>query len=160
MAKADQTLMLRAYEIAENSTEKIYLREAFKQAALERYRDLESMAEAMATLGESSWNAYKKRQYELPDNSQGQLFDLPSHIVIDTPDGGPLLLHRSEATKAQAKQYAEEGFRLHTTQRLRFKQAVQDCALVDDLDDETSWQEARKVIRERKLEALEKETDE
>lgn len=159
MAKADQTLMLRAYEIAENSQEKIYLRDAFKQAVKERYPDIDSMAEAMATLGESSWKAYKKRQYELPDNSQGQLFELPQQILIDTPERGPLLLYRSEATKGQAKQYAQEGLRLHATQRLRFQQAVRDCELVEDLDDDTPWQDARQAIRQRKQEALEAEEE-
>lgn len=155
MSKLDRTIQLRAQEIAHNSAGPINLTEAIKQAFLERYRDLDSLAGAAAQLGASSLKGVRLRTFDLPEeNGQGTLFDIPQWIGISTPEGD-LLIPKDQANLGEVRQWTKEGQQHHSTQQLRFKRFGKELDGVEDLPDELGWAEARKTLEARKLEVTE-----
>jgi len=142
----DRTLQLRAQEIIMASPTAIAARDALKMALLERYTSLEEMAEAAASFSVSALNKLVKSTYNLPDTSQGSLFDVPSVIAIRTPDRGPVLIPRSEATVGQVRQWVKEGKQFHSTQRLRFERAAEDLEALEGVDEAALFVEARQAL--------------
>lgn len=150
----DRTLQLRVQEVINASPIPIAARDALKQVLLERYKSIDELAEAAATIGMSSLKSLAKSTYSLPEHDQASLFDVPGVIAIRTPQG-PLFIAKAQAELEQVRQWLKEGDQHHSTQRLRFKRANKEVAAIEDLDGSTPWDEARKVLAER----LEKELE-
>lgn len=148
------TIQARAQEITHNSPQPVNVRDACKQALNELYgNDPVALLEAAATFAAGAMSGLRKSTYHLPEQAQ-LAFDIPGVIAITTPDGD-LIIRSTDATAAQARQWAREGLQYTSTQRLRFKRAVKDLEIAEDLPGEVSWTELRAVIEERKLKMLE-----
>lgn len=147
------SLQLRAQEIINASPEGMSIREALKQALLERYgHDPEALAEAAAAFGASSLSGLRKRTYELPDD-QGALFQVPNIIGIRTDDGD-LLIPRQNASLGQVRQWQKEGQQHHATQLLRFKRAGTELDALKEEPAELPWWSARHALTQGEEEAV------
>lgn len=144
----DRTLQLRVQEVINASPVPIAARDALKKVLLERYTDLDAMAEAAATIGLSALNKLAKSTYSLPETDQNSLFDVPGVIAVRTSEG-PLLIPKDQAETGHVRQWVKEGLQHHSTQRLRFKRADEDLKVLDDVNDDTPWSDARKTLGER-----------
>ena len=139
------SLQLRAQEIINASPDGMSIREALKQALLEKYgHDPDALAEAAAAFGASAMSGLRKRTYELPDD-QGALFQIPNVIGIRTDDGD-LLISRRHANLGQVRQWQKEGQQHHATQLLRFKRAGKDLEPLKEEPAETLWLQARQAL--------------
>ena len=148
------TIQARAQEILHASTGPMPIRDACRQALTELYGDdPDALLEAAATFAAGAMAGLRQRTYQLPEQPT-LAFDIPGVIAITSPDGD-LFIRRSDADTGQVRQWAKEGLQYTSAQRLRFKQAVKDLDIADDLPDENSWSETRAVIEERKLKMLE-----
>lgn len=148
------TVQARAQEISCNSIAPITVREACKRALFELYGDSpEALLEAAATLAASTMAGLRQRTYELPEQAT-LTSDIPGVIGITTPEGD-LIIPRAEATVEQVRQWNREALQHHSTQRMRHKRFQKDLQIAEDEPGEVKWTEARAVIEERKLKALE-----
>src|SRR5262249_12652255 len=95
----------------------------------------------------------RQRTYQLPEQ-QTLAFEVPSVIAITSPEGD-LIIRRDDATTDQVRQWAKEGLQYTSAQRLRFKHAVKDLEIAEDLPGTNPWHATRAVIEERKLKLLE-----
>lgn len=139
------SLRLRAQEIINASTEGITVRQAMKQALVERYADdPDGLAEAAAALAAAGMSGLRKRTYELPDR-QDALFEIPSVIAVRTEEGD-LLIPRDHANLAHVRQWQREGQQHHATQLLRFKRAGADLAELEEEPDTLPWMSARTML--------------
>lgn len=154
MSRFDQTLLLRTKEIIDNSTESILVRDAMKQALLERYQTREAMADAAVSFADGVMKELRKASYVLPDDSQGRLFQLPPSIWIHTPDGEKYI-NRDEATMGEVRQWLREGIKYHAVQGMRFARFKEGLQVLEDVDDDVLWTEARNALAERSLAELE-----
>lgn len=140
----DRSLQLRAQEIINAHPDGMTVRDAMKQAILERYADNpERMADAFATVAAGGMSQLRKRTYELPDDEG--LFQIPSWIGIRTEDGD-MLVQREAATLGQAAQWAREGLQHHSVQRVRFKRAADQLEQLKDEKRELPWWNARRLL--------------
>ncbi|MGH3535436.1 MAG: hypothetical protein ACRDQG_12120 [Pseudonocardiaceae bacterium] len=146
MSKTDRSsLRLRAQEIINANADGMTVRQALKQAALERYGDNpEMLAEAFATAASSAMADLRRRTYELPDDA-GTLFEIPAAIGIRT-DEGDLLVPRDRASLAHVRQWQREGQQHHSTQLLRFKRAGSHLHTLKDEDEQLPWAQVRHMI--------------
>lgn len=139
----DNTLVLRAQEIINNSDGPISDREAIKRALMDRYPTFEKMAEACATFATGIAKQLKKSTYELPE--QDGLFDIPATISNTTPDG-VLFINREQAELGQVRQWVREGRQHHSTQHMRFKRAANELIALAEFPDDLAWVEARRQL--------------
>ncbi len=150
------SLQLRAQEIINASAQGMNIRQALKQALLERYgHDLDALAEAAAAFGASGMSGLRKRTYELPDD-QASLFQIPNVIGIRTEDGD-LLIPRQNANLGQVRQWQKEGHQHHATQLLRFKRAGKELEAVKEEPAELPWWQARHTLMQGAEEEAEDE---
>jgi hypothetical protein len=155
MAGIDQTIKLRAQQILNSSSGPMLIRDAILKALEESKYTTEQLREMLATVASTSMKGLKQRTFDLPEpTGQLSLFDIPQVIGITTPQGD-LLIPKDQATLDEVGQWTREGLQHHETQALRFRRAKDDVALLDDLDGDIGWTEARKSLPERKREALE-----
>jgi hypothetical protein len=148
------TIQARAQEIIQASTQPIAVREACKQALAELYGgDATALLEAAATFAAGAMSDLRQRTHHLPEQPT-LAFDIPGLIGITSPDGD-LFVRRQDATTGQVRQWLKEGLQHHSAQRLRFRRAIKDADIADDMPDENPWPETRAVIEERKLKMLE-----
>jgi hypothetical protein len=147
MATNDRTsLQLRAQEIIIANPDGMTVREALKRAILERYpNDPERIAEAFAAVAQSAMSGLRKKTYELPDDRDLTLFEVPEVIGVRTEDGD-LLVTRQAASLGQVKSWQKDGHQYHSTQTLRFKRAGQRLDSLKDEDDELPWINARHML--------------
>jgi hypothetical protein len=96
----------------------------------------------------------RKRTYEIPEQPELALTDMPSVIGITTP-GGDMFVQRSEATVGQVRQWNREALQHHSTQRLRHKRFRDDLKLIDDIHEDAGWLETRPIQIERQSKMLE-----
>lgn len=146
MPNSDRSsLKLRAQEIINASPNGMTVREALKQAAIERYgNNVDALADAFATAASSGMADLRKRTYELPDDD-GALFEIPAAIGIRT-DEGDLLVPRDRASLGHVRQWQKEGQQHHSTQLLRFKRAGKHLEHLKGEDDALPWSNARGLI--------------
>jgi hypothetical protein len=146
MSTDRRSLQLRAQEIINASPDGMTVNEALKRALLERYgNDVEALANAAASLGAGMLKGLRKRTYDLPEQEDGVLFQIPSVIGISTPEGD-LLIPREQANTGQVKQWQKEGLQHHSTQVLRFKRAGRDLESLKDEPDDLPWWSARAML--------------
>jgi hypothetical protein len=150
---SDRSVQLRAQEIIANSPDAITTIEAVERALRERFPDYDQLLKVAASTTASTLKGIRKQTYVLPDEGQGSLFEIPAYIAVTTPEGD-LIVPKDHATLGQVRQWSREGQQHHSTQTLRFKRAGQDLGVLEDLDDEVSWSQARKMLAERQHEAL------
>lgn len=149
MSRPDRTLQLRAQQIVNDSAEPISIRAAMRQALLERYKDdFDGLVDMASAVSASSMNGLRKRTYELPED-EDTLFDIPSLIVVSTPDGD-LFVPRDQADTSHTRQWVIEGRRYHSVQTGRFERFKVDLDQIDDLDGHVPWAEARQTLGDRK----------
>lgn len=142
---SQQWLAIRAQEIILNS-EGISATQALKMALLERYDDIDKLAEFAAGSFGSLARKLRNATYELPD--EPTLFDIPAVIAVIT-DEGELFIPRDGANAGQVREWARDGQRFHANQRLKFERIRKQLSAVEDIPDETPWIEARAAIRQR-----------
>lgn len=146
MANSDRaSLRLRAQEIINVSPNGMTVREALKQAAIERYgNNVDALADAFATAASSGMTDLRKRTYELPDED-GALFEIPAAIGIRT-ERGDLLIPRDRASLDNVRQWQKEGQQHHSTQLLRFKRAGKQLEPLKEEDGALPWSNARNLL--------------
>jgi hypothetical protein len=148
------SIQLRAQEIIQANPDGMYLRDALKQAILERYKnDSNALAEVAATSLMTGMSGLRKRTYELSD--QPGMFEIPSVIGIRT-DEGDLLIARESADLDHVRQWQREGQQHHSTQLLRFKRAGDELQGLKEEPGTIPWSAARNMLAP----ALEDLTDE
>jgi hypothetical protein len=144
------TIQVRAQELIEKSGRALLVRDAVVMALRELCPDRESAIELAATFMAGMGLALRRESYDLPEhNGQGTLFDVPTWIVVTSPEGD-LAIEKDHATMGQVRQWRREGQQHHATQHLRFKRAGEELDLISDLDDELPWAEARAILGERR----------
>lgn len=129
----DKTIVARAQQIAESAPERrMLITEAAAAAIIERFDgDAKRIAAFAAEVAQSKFKDIRKNTYELPD--EPTLFDVPSDIVITTPEGDLFILG-DEATPPQIRQWITEGAQFHGSQHKKFKRlGVQFDAVEDQL---------------------------
>jgi hypothetical protein len=149
----DRSLQVRAQEIINASPEPITSVKAIERALREMYSDYETLVRATAVLAAASSKAIRQATYTLPDERQGHLFDIPAYIVVMTPEGD-LYIPKDQADSDQVLQWGKEALRHHSVQRLRFERVVKEVESLG-LEKAVSWTEARKMLEERRQQALE-----
>lgn len=140
------SLQLRAQEIINANPAGMSVREAVKQALLERYgHDENALAEFAATVAASSLTGLRKRTYELPDPDTQMMFEIPQVIGIRTEDGD-LLVSRDHADLSQVRQWLGEGQQHHATQLLRFKRGQAEIEPLKNEEGTLPWWSARHML--------------
>lgn len=157
MSNDRRSLQLRAQEIINASPNGMTVNEALKRALLERYgNDVDAMAGVAAAMGAGILKGLRKRTYDLPEQEDGVLFQVPSIIGIATVDGD-LLVPREHAALGQVRQWQKEGLQHHATQVLRFKRAGRDLDELKEEPDELPWWSARAALTGVELDGEEDE---
>lgn len=147
------SLQLRAQEIINAHPTGISVREAVKQALIERFgHDENALAEFAATVTAPSLTGLRKRTYELPDPGEQLMFEIPQVIGIRTEDGD-LLVSRDHADLGQVRQWLDEGCQHHATQHLRFKRGKAEIEPLKNEDGSLPWWSARHMLAQAEEEA-------
>lgn len=152
MSISKSQILVRAHEIVARSGTEMLLHDAVKQALREVFNGnadapLDELARTVTANG-----TLRKLTYDLPEhNGQTQLFEIPSWLIIQSPEGD-LLIPRSEATVGHVRQWRREGLQHHSVQRLRFKRAGEDLDHIKDVEDDVPWSNARALIFQRRAE--------
>lgn len=147
MAQNDRaSLTVRAQEIINANPAGMSVRDAVKQALLERYgHDENALADFAATVTASSLTGLRKRTYDLPERDEQLMFEVPQVIGIRTEDGD-LLVSRQHADLGQVRQWLQEGRQHHATQLLRFKRGQAEIEPLKEEDGALPWQSARHML--------------
>lgn len=147
------SLQLRAQEIINANPAGMSVREAVKQALLERYgHDENALADFAAAVAASSLTGLRKRTYELPDPDAPLMFEIPQVIGIRTEDGD-LLVSRDHADLGQVCQWLDEGCQHHATQHLRFKRGKAEVEPLKNEPRSLPWRSARHMLTQPDSEA-------
>lgn len=117
----DQSLILRAMEIASTSAGPMTSDDAMAQAVVERYgNDAKAIARAYAGAVKGWAKDAAKSNHNLPE--QLTLFSaLPALLVINDGDNGHLFMPKEQASAGQVRGWISAGERMHATQAKRFK---------------------------------------
>lgn len=140
------SLQLRAQEIINANPTGISVRDAVKQALIERFgHDENALADFAATVTASSLTGLRKRTYELPDPDTQMMFEIPQVIGIRTQEGD-LLVARDHADLDQVRQWLDEGCQHHATQHLRFKRGKAEVEPLKNEPGTLPWWSARHML--------------
>lgn len=140
---ADQTLKLRVAELIHSAKGEISEQEATKAALRERYPDdYEALLDYATSATRGVARALGRQTYELPENAQGALFDIPQVIAI-RKDGRYTFVHREAATVDHVRQWTREARRHHATQGKRFEKFEEQLKQAGDADGDTLWTDFR-----------------
>jgi hypothetical protein len=153
---SEQGLELRIHQLLMTSGEdRVGPMRAIELALRERYKTPKQFDELLNAAVRFFMEGHKRfiselkrTTLELPEPTQGLLFDIPGLIFIET-DEGPMFIQREVATLGEVREWDRYAVQHHAVQKMRFERLTKQLEIVKDIDDSVPWKDAHDIMENR-----------